>query len=76
MFIKRLTAEEIAQVLGDPATMPPGAADGRAYYVRAYGETGVILSQIVIDADMSKLRPGDLPPHPNRPEHLNKLFGE
>jgi hypothetical protein len=70
LFIKRLTADEVAAVLGDPANLPPDAASGKAYYVRVYGEDDVLLSRIVIDADMSKFGPASLPPNPNRPDSL------
>jgi hypothetical protein len=76
MYFKRLTPEELAAVLGDPTDMPADAAAGKAYYVRVYGEKDVILSKVVIDADMSKLSPGDLPSNPNRPESVKQLIGE
>lgn len=65
LFIKRLSSEEMAHLLGDPSSWPPGTTD-RAYYVRVYGDEGVILSQVVVEADYEKAKDW-LPPNPNRP---------
>jgi hypothetical protein len=66
MYIKRLTSEEFSRLVGSSDTRPR-AATGPAYYVRVYGDSGVILSEIEVEANESMLSEDDLPDNPNRP---------